>query len=378
MTDSLHIAIDARWIFRELSGIGLYTQELIAALTRCPSPHRFTLIFNHEDVMARTSAQTGYTSCTAFTGRLLRSGPYAPADQISLPLHLAKWGVDVYHATNFMMPLWKPGREKRVVTIHDLIPLLYRDHAPRSKKNRLYPVYRRLITRVAESADAIISVSESTRGDIIKHLLPEGEAKIAVIHEGVNPVFRPVDRPARAGVEFLFVGRRDPYKNLPMLIQSLHDVRRQGHDARLRIIGGDDPRYPEARELANRLNLGDAVHWSGYVPDRELLDAYQQTDVFVLPSRYEGFGLPVLEAMACGTPVICSNTSSLPEVAGDAALLIDPSAPATLTEAMEQLMREPDLRKTLSDKGLARAAQFTWEETARKTMRVYEKVAGCS
>ena len=375
MSRPLHIAIDARWIFSELSGIGLYTQELIAALTHCPTPHRYTLIFNCAEVMARTAAQTGFTSRSNVTARLARTGPYAPADQIALPLALSRWGVDVYHATNFMMPLWRPGKEKRVVTIHDLIPLLYRDHAPRSKKNRFFPVYKKLVQRVAGRADMIISVSESTRRDIVDHLLPDGAEKIRVIYEGVHRAYRPAERHARDGIQFLYVGRRDPYKNLPMLIQSLHDLRRDGLNATLRIIGGDDPRYPEAADLARKLNLGDAVLWSGYVLDRDLLAAYQQADVFVLPSRYEGFGLPVLEAMACGTPVICSNTSSLPEVAGKAALLIDPANPATLTEAMRRLVNEPELRARLSDEGIARAAGFSWEETARQTIAAYEEAA---
>jgi len=376
MSRPLHITIDARWIFPQISGIGLYTQELIAALAKVPSPHRFTLLFNNTDVLARTRAETGYADNNSFRSELIAGGPYSPSDQLRLPRFLKSRGVDVYHATNAMMPLVGMGNIKRVVTIHDLIPLLFRDHAPRSKKNRMFPVYCWLMNTVARNADMIIAVSEHTRRDVETHLLKDHKSadKIRVIHEGVRAAYVPATRAKRDHVQFLFVGRRDPYKNLPLLIQALSSVRKQGLTARLRIVGGDDPRYPEARALADDLAISEHITWSGYVSEAELIDAYQQADVFVLPSRYEGFGLPVLEAMACGTPVICSNTSSLPEVAGDAALLIDPSQPTTLVDAMTRLVREPDLCADLSQRGLSRAATFTWEQTARQTLDCYEKL----
>ena len=376
MSRPLHIAIDARWIFPQISGIGLYTQELIAALATLSSPHRFTLLFNQTEVMARTEAESGISKNPRFAAHLVHGGPFSPMDQWRLPRLLKRLGVDVYHATNAMMPLVGMGSVKRVVTIHDLIPLLFRDHAPRSKKNRLFPVYRWLMHTVAREADVIIAVSDHTRRDIETHLLggdaPSG--RIRVIHEGVRSIYAPAARPARDHVEFLFVGRRDPYKNLPMLIEALDAVRQQGLPVRLRIVGGDDPRYPEARETADRLGLNQHIIWSGYVSEAELIAAYQHTDVFVLPSRYEGFGLPVLEAMACGTPVICSNTSSLPEVAGDAAVLIDPAQPNSLVDAMAQLARDPILRSDLSRNGLRHAATFTWEKTARETLACYEEI----
>lgn len=376
MPRSLHIAIDARWIFQEISGIGLYTQELIGALAKVSSPHRFTLIFNNVDVLARTRAETGFNMNPAFSTQMVTGGPYALMDQFRLPRLLKQWNVEVYHATNMMMPLVGMGAIKRVVTIHDLIPLLFRDHAPRSKKNRLFPVYRWLAHSVAQKADLIIAVSEHTRRDVEKHLLGNAgqPGRIRVIHEGVRPQYVPAQRKARDHVEFLFVGRRDPYKNLPMLICALDELRKQGLPVRLRIVGGDDPRYPEARTTADKLGIHDHITWSGYVSEAELIAAYQQSDAFVLPSQYEGFGLPVLEAMACGTPVICSNTSSLPEVAGDAALLINPAQPQSLVDAMTRLVREPALRSDLTQRGLARATTFTWDKTARQTLMAYEGV----
>ena len=377
MSNPLHIAIDARWIFRELSGIGLYTQELIAALTRIPSPHHFTVLFNHDDIMARVAAETGFTMRTSFTAHLVKGGPFSPLDQLRLPLALNRWRVDVFHAPNYMMPLLPCPGTRRVVTIHDLIPLLFRDYAPRSKKNRFFPVFKAIMNRSVRAADRVIAVSESTRRDLQSyfHLDAASAARIRVIAEGVRTRCTPAPRTPRPHVQFLYVGRRDPYKNLPLLVASFAALRQRGLAVALRVVGSDDPRYPEARQLARELGVDEAIAWSGYVNDAELLAAYQQADVFVLPSNYEGFGLPVLEAMACGTPVICSNTSSLPEVAGDAALMIDPRQPHTLTDAMNRLATEPALRRQLAEKGLARAALFSWDATARQTLALYEELA---
>lgn len=371
-----HILIDARWIFREISGIGLYTQELIAGLVRIESPQRFTLIFNDDEVMARTAAYTGFEASDRFTARRVMQGPFSPMDAWRLPKAVRCWGIDVFHAPNYMMPLWLPSGIRRVVTMHDLIPLLFRDFSPRSRKNRLFPVYRFILHQVAAKADRIIAVSDFTRRDVVQHLLG-GEAgdKITVVHEAARPGYSPSVKLAREQIEFLFVGRRDPYKNLPLLIQALARVREQGYPARLRVIGTDDPRYPEARHLSTELGVEDVVTWSGHVPDEALVQAYQQADVFVMPSNYEGFGLPVLEAMACGTPVICSNRGALPEVAGDAALLIDPHEPGQLAEAMIRLVRHPEERSALAERGLLRAGQFSWDETARQTIAVYESLA---
>lgn len=373
MTNPLHIAVDARWIFPEISGIGQYTQELIGALARSDSPHRFTLIFDNDDVLKRTASHTSFTANKNVTTRLVANGPYAPADQLQMPKLLKELGADIFHATNAMMPLWNMDGVKRIVTIHDLIPLLFRDYAPRSKKNRLFPVFKWLINQTAARADMIIAVSESTKRDIIKNLtIPEADhGKIRVVYEGVEPEYRPVRKPEREELEFLFVGRRDPYKNLPMLVEAFAAIKKDGLPASLRVIGSEDARYPEARNIAADLGVEDQIDWSGYVSDEELIRAIQTTDVYVHPSRYEGFGLPVLEAMACGTPVICSNTSSLPEVAGDAALLMDPSDTNSLIDAMKQLIQRSELRGELAQKGIAHAAGFSWAATAEQTLRAY-------
>jgi glycosyltransferase involved in cell wall biosynthesis len=374
----MNICLDARWIFPEISGIGLYTQELIQALARINHQHPITLLFHHAEVQERTRRHTRYDHNPLFTTLRVNYGPFSFQNQLRLPALLRRRGFDLYHSTNFMMPLPGGGKTRRAVTIHDLIPLLFPDHAPKSKKTRLFPVYRELMMQIGRRADLIITVSDSTRRDVLRELrIPEFRRdRVASIPEGVDPFFQPGEpAPPRREKVILYVGRRDPYKNLPRLVEALADVRAQGVPARLKVIGPQDARYPEAPDLAVKLGVQAAVDWIGYVTPEELRQAYQTADVFCLPSRYEGFGLTVLEAMACGAPVVCSNIGSLPEVAGHAARLVDPAIRTDLAQALAEVLTRPDLAADLRRRGLDRVRQFTWQRTAEQTLRAYEALA---
>ena len=370
----MNICLDARWIFPQITGIGLYTQELIHALVRAHQPHTFTLLFNNAEVQERTRRGTHFDQNPRFTARSIDYGPFSLANQIRLPRLLARGGFDLYHSTNFMMPLFGLGRTRCAVTIHDLIPLLFPDHAPKSKKTRLFPIYRELMLQIGRRADLIITVSESTRRDVVRELRvpPARQARVVSIPEGVDPFFHPGEpAPARAEKVILYVGRRDPYKNLPRLVEALATLRAQGIAARLRVIGPPDARYPEAPELAAHLGLQDQVDWIGYVSLEQLRCEYQTADVFCLPSRYEGFGLTVLEAMACGAPVVCSNIGSLPEVADDAARLVDPAVLPELVKALAEVLTKPALAEDYRQRGLRRVQLFNWTRTAELTLEAY-------
>jgi glycosyltransferase involved in cell wall biosynthesis len=241
------------------------------------------------------------------------------------------------------------------------------------KRPGCFHIYRRLMFEVARRADRVIAVSQSTRRDLIDHLAC-APAKIDVTLEGVRPEFQPA--PPRAGEPpfLLYVGRRDPYKNLPLLIEAFADVAAAVPAARLRIIGPPDARYPEAPARAAALGLTDRIDWVGYAAPEQLIANYQQAAAFVLPSQYEGFGLTVLEAMACGAPVVCSNVSSLPEVVGDAALLVAPGDRAglarALTSVLTQSRRWPATSACAAWPG---PGAFTWEQAARETVQAYER-----
>jgi glycosyltransferase involved in cell wall biosynthesis len=371
----MRVCIDARWIYAEISGIGLYTTELARALAGADRVNEYVLLFDDPAVMERTLRETDLADAPNVSTRLVGYGPHSASSQLRLPTLLCELRADVFHSTNYMMPLRAVRGVRRVVTIHDLIPLLVRDHAPRSRKSRVLPVFRRLLVEIVRRADLVITVSESTRLDVLRVLAvaPERNARVVAIPEGVSPGYRPAIKRPRAVPVILYVGRRDPYKNLPLLVEAVGRLKADGVRARLRVVGPPDDRYPEAPRRARELGLTADIDWVGYVTSEELLREYQQADVFCLPSRYEGFGLPILEAMACGTPVVCGNKGSLTEVAGDAALLVDPDDADRIAQALRRVLADPETAARLSTKGLQRAAMFTWEETARRTLDAYRQ-----
>jgi glycosyltransferase involved in cell wall biosynthesis len=383
--DSMKIVIDARWIFPELSGIGLYTQELIRALAVLDRQNEYILLFQSLEIRQRVAAYIQPDAAPNFHTELVPFGIFSLANQMRLPGLLRRWGADVFHSPNYMIPFraFPAGGRRRtrcVVTIHDLIPLLFPEWTPKAKKTQLLPIFRRLMQAVGMRADAILTVSEASRRDILRVLrIPAAQqAKVVAIPNGVAAEYQPavVPRVGNGKKTLLYVGRFDPYKNVTGLLVAFEQVRRQlPGQVRLVIAGAPDPRYPEAQNFARQHNLEADIEWRGYVSGRQLVAAYQEADVFVLPSRYEGFGLTALEAMACGTPVVCSNVSSLPEVAGDAALLVAPDDAAQMAEAIRRVLTESALAATLREKGLRRAADFSWRRTAELTLRAYAQVA---
>jgi glycosyltransferase involved in cell wall biosynthesis len=273
------------------------------------------------------------------------------------------------------------GRTKCVVTIHDVIPMIFPSHAPKSRKARLYPINRWLMHQVGIRASAIITDSRASRDDVIKHLqIPSmSEAKVRAVYCGVaNRFTAPSARKPRTGNEprtILYVGRSDPYKNIGALICALSIARKKASfPISLTIAGSPDPRYPEAGRLAAELGVADAIKWTGYVSDSELVTAYQQADLLVHPSRYEGFGLQVVEAMSCGLPVISSNAGSLPEVGGDAAILLDPDNVSGFGQNIVEVLSNERLAREMSEKGRIQAAKFTWQRTAAQTLAIYEEI----
>ncbi len=379
----MRIAIDARWIFEELSGIGQYTTELIKHLAKIDRDNEYILLFDQPWLMDRTAQTSQYNTAPNVEARLVNCGALSLKNQLLGSRVLEPLRADVFHSPNYMIPLRafpvaKPHQPKCVVTLHDVIPLVFPDHAPRSKKRRLFPIYKRVMYEVGQRADAILTVSESSRNDVIQHLHidPERRQNVRVVYNGVSDTYKPpFQLPDRRTKTILFVGRMDPYKNVVALIEAFARIRTDDLEkVRLKIIGPTETRYPEAPARAAELGLDDAIDWMGYAQNDDILRAYQEADLFVLPSRYEGFGLPVLEAMACGIPVICSNTSSLPEVAGEAAIQVGPDDIQGLADAIANVLRDPVLANRMRDRGLEQAKKFSWRKCAEETLAVYEEV----
>jgi glycosyltransferase involved in cell wall biosynthesis len=376
----MRIGIDVRWIFRQLSGIGTYTRELIRYLAMVDRQNEYILFFDRPAALEEVRGFANLEKAPNFDITLLAHGPFSPWSQIVLPSQFTRMGLDVFHSPNYMIPFLAFPRKRAgdtlcVVTIHDLIPLSFPHYAPRSKKTRLFPLYRLLMLEVGRRADMIITGSSSARSDILRELRIPDPSTVVVIPDGVDARFTPSATAKSDTRTILYVGRLDPYKNVPGLVEAFSKVRQTAApEARLRIAGPKDDRYPEASRLAEKLGVGPFVEWAGYLPLCELVEAYQQAAVFVLPSHYEGFGLPVLEAMACGTPVICSNAASLPDVVGDAALLVSPDDTDGLAEAIVRVLTDKALASTMREKGLRRAAQFSWRRTAELTLEAYRSL----
>jgi len=294
-------------------------------------------------------------------------------EQVVQPWAVQRAGVDLLHGMAFVGPL--AGRCPFMVTVHDLSFLLY-PHSFRALNRYYLQLFTRLSVRQARR---VIAVSESTKRDLGRYyrLSP---ANIDVVYNGVDDRFRPLpagqvaDFRARHGLPqrfILFVGTLEPRKNVAHLIQAY--ARLPTGRPPLLLIGGKGWLYQEVLAAVERLHLSDQVRFVGYVPAGELPWWYNAAELFVYPSLYEGFGLPPLEAMACGTPVIASNASSLPEVIGRAGILVNPTDGEGLTKAMEQVLASQELREEMRAAGLAQARRFSWQQAARCTADSYRR-----
>ena len=287
---------------------------------------------------------------------------------------------DLAHVPYFASPFFPPTRT--VVTIHDLIPLLL----PAYRGSPLVRAYTRLVAASARRADAVIADSECSRRDIIHHLGID-TARVRVIHLAADARYRPVDASAaRAKYALpdkylLYLGGFDQRKNVRVIIDAfarLPEFHARGYRLALAGVqlGADSDFFPSPQRLARGVGLpDDAIQYIGWVDEDDKPALYSGATAFLFPSLYEGFGLPPLEAMACGAPVICSNASSLPEVAGDAALQIDPHDASAWADAIRAVLTDDTRRATMRERGIAQSKAFSWDRAADETLAVYQQVA---
>ena len=372
--DGLHVALNAHLLSGQNSyrsaGVHQYILHLLRYLGRAEPSIRFTALLGPEAVKPDTTLEL----------HLSRRDTSNPAgrvvwEQLAQPGVLRQIGADLVHGPVFVGPLVAPCPV--VATIHDLsfirFPHMFRP------ANRLYLT---IMTRLsARRARRLIAVSEHAASESVD-LLGTPREKVTVVYHGVDEVFRP--RSASEVDEFrrrkglpedfvLFVGTLEPRKNLVRLIEAFAQIDEGRYQ--LVLAGGKGWLYDDLFTRVEELGLGDAVLFPGYVPNEELPLWYNAASAFAYPSLYEGFGMPVTEAQACGTPVLTSNVSSLPEAAGEAALLVDPYDVDALASGLKRMLGDQALRKHLRDEGLARARAFTWARTARETAQVYRKAA---
>lgn len=367
----MRIGIDARKLHD--FGIGTYIRNLLRHLARIDGQTEFVILCRPED--RETLAAVGEN----FRAVPESSGNYSIAEQIKVPWALRREGVTLFHAPHYVLPPLVGCRS--VVTIHDVIHLMFPQYLP----NRAALHYARWsITQAARRATRVMTVSESSKRDILRYVDTQPE-KIDVIHNAYDERFaiEPAEEDvARVRERYqlhdqfvLYAGNVKPHKNLERLIDALHLVRKQGLDnLKLVLIGDEISKYTALRRAVHRHQLHKYVRFLGYLPEETLAVMYRLAGVFVFPSLYEGFGLPPLEAMASGTPVVTSNVSSLPEVAGDAAVLVDPYEPQAIADGIYRVLTDEPLRRELILKGIARAGQFSWEQSVRRVRAIYGEV----
>jgi glycosyltransferase involved in cell wall biosynthesis len=352
---------------RATTGVGVYARELRAALAARPCEVR--------------DWQQGLGAPGPGWRRLLNAARLTRWLLVEVPRRVRREGVNVYHAVSSLGPL-RPGCPF-VMTVHDATLL-----TTRSQYGWADGLYHRVFSVLAaRRADAIIVPSSAARQAVARaYAIPE--ARIHAVPHGVSPRFRPVPDAARARVlerhglrppYALFVGARPPRKNIERLLAALARLR-DGDGARLQlaVVGPAGPGDEKARALARRLGQESVVRWLGWVRDEELPALYSGALCLAYPSLAEGFGLPILEAMACGTAVLTSDRSSMAEVASEAALLVDPEDTIAIAEGLRRLRADGELRRELVARGAARAATFRWQEAAAATEAVYRLAASQS
>ena len=367
----MRIAIDARKL-RDY-GIGTYVRNLLRHLSRLDQATEYVLLCREQD--CGIAAELGEN----FRAVAETAPAYSFREQLAVPMDLRREGADLFHAPHYVLPPLTPC--KSVVTIHDCIHLRFPQYLP---NRAAYAYARSSLWMAAHRAKRVLTVSEASKRDILKYFhLPE--SKIDVIHNAIDERFG--EAPAEEEITrvreryqlndpfVLYAGNIKPHKNLERLIDAFHLLRRHGLDhVKLLIIGDEISKYATLRRAVHRHKLHQHVRFFGFVPDQTLAVLYRLAGVFVFPSLYEGFGLPPLEAMSSGTPVVTSNVSSLPEVVGDAALLIDPNDPHAIADAMRRVLTEPALRDDLRRRGFERVRHFSWERSVARVRQIYDEV----
>jgi glycosyltransferase involved in cell wall biosynthesis len=372
MKRQLRVGIDAHYLGAGVGGGETYTLNLLRGLACLDQRNAYTVFLTSgQDRLPDLTKNGNFTLCRLWPDLSWIRLP------LSLPTAALGRSVDLLHV-HFAAPPICPV--PFVATIYDLSFKRHPDCFPRFHPYRV----TRIIASTARRAAKIITISESAKADLMEVYQVPGE-RIAVTPLGVDMRFHPAPDPKlpllvldryRIRPPFvLYVGNLQPRKNVTALIRAFSALKlRAGIPHRLVIAGRENWLYQDIYDAYERSPAREDIQFTGYVPDQDLVAFYQAAEVFVYPSLYEGFGLPLLEAMACGTPVIAAQTSSLPEVVGDAGFLVNPHDTEELAEVMRRVLLDPALRRQMRDQGLQRAAQYSWRRTAEATLAVYEEV----
>ena len=375
----MRIAIDYTAGIRQRAGIGVYARNLMNAMLAEDKKNEYTLITS-----GRPTKEHTFPTASNVRGRSI----FIPDRYLNIlwyrwrvPLYVnfITGSADIYHGLDFVIPPLL-GKARKVVTVHDLAFLQH----PETAIPSLAAYLNKVVPESIAKADVVAAISHTTKQALIEHYQTPAE-KITVIPCGIAPYFKRMTDPIlleatrhKFGLKHPFVlsvGTLEPRKNHLGLIKAFYEVQQsKANSAILAIAGGEGWLYEETLNTVKELQLEDKVRFLGRVSDLELILLYSLADVFAFPSFFEGFGIPPLEAMACGAPVITSNRSSLPEVTGEAAIHIDPYDTHALANAISLLLADEQLRENLRQKGYVQAQKYTWSKSAHKTLSLYEKL----
>lgn len=366
----MHIGIDARLPFYQMGGISQYTVHLVQALAAVDPENLYTIFHSRKDGRSYLPP-----SAANFRRQNLWTPSHHRLERLALAAELLPHRLDVWHSPDFIPPA--AGAKRTVITVHDLNFIFY----PEFLTAESLRYYAGQIAWAVQKADHISADSQATRRDLIERLGAPPE-KVTTIPLAVNPVYErpyPADAIHQTLTQYnlppgfiLCVGTLEPRKNLPMLLRAYQRLRREtAVDIPLILVGGKGWIYDEIFAAIDALALHNQVRHLSGVDDERLAHLYHAAGVLVTPSKYEGFGLPALEAMYCGCPVIVSNCGSLPEVVGAAGLLLDPDDDAAWAAALERVLTDSALSADLAARGRVQAQKFSWRETAVKTLALY-------
>jgi glycosyltransferase involved in cell wall biosynthesis len=363
----MKITIDVQPVFGRKSGVGQYIWGLIQGLGEIDRQNTYSLSFfdfkRRGFMLPLPGNNFSHQKC------------FLPGRMASLLWKTFAWPSynfffgesDIFHFPNFIIRPVK--RAKKIVTIHDVSFLRFPEFA--EPKNLKF--LKKEIRKTVEEADHIIADSYFTEAELT-YFFPAAKQKISTVHLGIDARFKPM--PVKRDKNILFVGNIEPRKNLPGLFKAfeiLKDRHPELHDFKLTIAGMKGWLYEGIFEAWRHNKHKDQIHFLDYVSDEQLPELYAKASVFVYPSFYEGFGLPPLEAMACGTPVISAKKASLPEVLGDAAVWIDPDEPESISTALKDVLLNEEKNRNLIDKGLLQSSKFQWSRTAAETVKIYNR-----